>query len=40
VAVPAGTFAIFFPEDGHAPLAGAKGLGVKKLVVKVAVEGN
>lgn len=38
VAVPAGTFAIFFPEDGHAPLAGAAGLGVKKLVVKVAVE--
>ena len=40
VAVPQGSFAIFFPEDAHAPLAGAKGLGVKKLVVKVAVEEN
>jgi biofilm protein TabA len=35
VALPPGHFAIFFPEDAHAPLAG---LGfVKKAVVKIAV---
>jgi biofilm protein TabA len=35
LAVPAGRFAIFFPEDAHAPLAG-RGL-LKKAIVKVAV---
>jgi YhcH/YjgK/YiaL family protein len=34
--VPAGSFAIFFPVDAHAPLAG-KGL-IHKAVVKVAVK--
>jgi YhcH/YjgK/YiaL family protein len=33
--VPQGTFAIFFPEDAHAPLGG-RGL-LKKAIVKVAV---
>ena len=32
--VPAGHFAIFFPEDGHAPLAGDGPL--KKVVMKIA----
>lgn len=31
--IPAGCFAIFFPEDGHAPLAGTD--SVHKVVVKV-----
>jgi YhcH/YjgK/YiaL family protein len=31
--VPSGTFAIFFPEDAHAPLAGTG--RVKKAIVKV-----
>jgi len=35
LAVPPGTFAIFFPEDGHAPLAGSG--PVRKLIVKVAL---
>lgn len=35
VALPPGTFAIFFPEDAHAPLAGEGGL--RKVVVKIAV---
>lgn len=34
--LPAGTFAIFFPEDGHAPLAGSG--PAHKAVIKVAVE--
>lgn len=34
--LPPGTFAILFPEDAHAPLAG-EGL-VRKVVVKVAVD--
>ena len=34
VKVPAGFFVIFFPEDGHAPLAGEG--DVHKVVVKVA----
>jgi beta-galactosidase beta subunit len=36
--VPAGAFAVFFPEDGHIPMlqAGAPA-GVHKVVVKVAV---
>jgi YhcH/YjgK/YiaL family protein len=34
--VPAGRFAIFFPEDAHAPLGG---LGLlKKAVVKIALD--
>jgi len=32
-----GQFAIFFPEDAHAPLANA-GVAVHKLILKVAVE--
>jgi biofilm protein TabA len=35
--VPSGTFAIFFPEDAHAPLAGQGPL--RKAVVKSAVDG-
>ena len=35
LSVPAGRFAIFFPTDAHAPLAG-RGL-LKKAIVKVAV---
>jgi biofilm protein TabA len=35
VSVPAGSFAIFFPHDAHAPLAG-RGL-LKKAIVKIAV---
>lgn len=36
VAVPPGSFTIFFPHDAHAPLAG-HGL-LKKAVVKIAVD--
>ena len=35
LAVPAGQFAIFFPHDAHAPLAGTGPL--KKAIVKIAV---
>lgn len=35
VKIPAGSFAVFFPEDAHAPLAG-RGV-VHKVVVKVAI---
>ena len=35
LSVPPGRFAIFFPEDAHAPLAG-RGL-LKKAIVKIAV---
>jgi YhcH/YjgK/YiaL family protein len=35
VAVPAGTFALFFPEDAHLPLV-SRGV-IRKVVVKVAV---
>ncbi len=35
-AVPPGSFAIFYPEDAHAPLAGQGGLD--KIIVKVAVD--
>jgi YhcH/YjgK/YiaL family protein len=35
VSVPPGSFAIFFPHDAHAPLAG-QGL-LKKAIVKIAV---
>jgi len=34
-ALPAGTFAIYFPEDAHAPMVGQG--AVRKLVAKVAV---
>ena len=34
--VPPGTFAIFFPEDAHAPLAGTG--PVRKAIVKIRVE--
>ena len=34
--VPAGSFAIFFPEDAHAPLAGHGAL--VKAIVKIAVD--
>ena len=37
-AVPAGTFAIFNPEDAHAPLAAPVGAKLLKAVMKVAVE--
>lgn len=37
LSVPPGRFAIFFPEDAHAPLAG-QGL-LKKAIVKIAVTG-
>jgi biofilm protein TabA len=36
LAMPPGTFAIFFPDDAHAPLGGAGDL--VKAVMKVAVE--
>lgn len=36
LSLPAGAFAVFFPEDGHAPLAGWR--QVHKAIVKVAVE--
>jgi biofilm protein TabA len=35
LSVPPGSFAIFFPDDAHAPLAAAG--PVKKLIVKIAV---
>lgn len=36
LSLPAGSFAVFFPEDGHAPLAGWG--QVHKAILKVAVE--
>lgn len=33
--VPPNTFAIFFPEDGHAPMAGLN--NIKKIIIKVPV---
>jgi biofilm protein TabA len=36
LSLPAGHFAIFFPEDAHAPLAGRGTL--KKAIVKIAVD--
>ena len=36
LAVPPGSFAVFFPDDAHAPLAGRGPL--KKAIVKIAVE--
>jgi YhcH/YjgK/YiaL family protein len=35
LALPAGSFAIFFPEDAHAPLGGRG--PVKKAIVKISV---
>jgi YhcH/YjgK/YiaL family protein len=35
VDLPAGTFAVFFPEDAHAPLAGSG--TVEKIVMKVRI---
>jgi beta-galactosidase beta subunit len=35
LAVPEGTFVVFFPHDAHAPLAGRG--AVKKAIMKVAV---
>jgi len=35
LSVPEGTFAVFFPQDAHAPLAGRGAL--KKAIMKVAV---
>jgi len=36
IATPPGTFAIFFPEDAHAPMAAE--VALHKVIVKVAVE--
>ena len=36
LSVPAGTFAIFFPDDAHAPLGGDG--TVKKAIVKIAID--
>jgi len=36
--VPAGSFAIFFPEDSHAPLIGEG--TIRKVIFKVEVEGK
>jgi beta-galactosidase beta subunit len=33
IPVPPGSFAVFFPEDGHAPLAGDGPL--RKIVLKI-----
>ncbi len=38
VPVPSGAFAVFFPEDAHAPLGGSGYL--QKAVVKVLLENN
>ena len=38
LSLPAGAFAIFFPDDAHAPLAG-RGT-VKKAIVKIAIEAS
>ena len=38
VDVPTGTFAVFFPEDAHAPLAAVAGTELLKAVMKVAVQ--
>ncbi len=36
IAVPAGAFCIFFPEDAHAPLVSSG--TIRKLIFKIAVE--
>ena len=38
LSVPAGAFAIFFPDDAHAPLAGSGTM--KKAIVKIAIDGR
>jgi len=38
IPVPSGHFAVFFPEDAHAPMAGTDKM--VKVVVKVAVSGK
>jgi YhcH/YjgK/YiaL family protein len=38
VAVPPGSFAIFFPDDAHAPLGAATDCNLVKAVMKVAVD--
>jgi biofilm protein TabA len=38
LSLPAGTFAIFFPDDAHAPLGGHG--PVKKAIVKIAIEAS
>jgi len=38
VGVPAETFAIFFPEDAHAPMAAPAETDLLKAVLKVAVD--
>ena len=38
IAVSAGRFAIFFPQDAHAPQAGEGGKRVHKVVFKVAAD--
>jgi YhcH/YjgK/YiaL family protein len=38
IAVPPGSFAIFFPDDAHAPMAASIGCGLLKAVLKVAVD--
>ncbi|HYT67983.1 MAG TPA: YhcH/YjgK/YiaL family protein [Vicinamibacterales bacterium] len=35
LAVPAGSFVVFFPDDAHAPLAGRG--AIKKAILKIAV---
>lgn len=36
LSLPAGTFAVFFPDDAHAPLAG-RGT-IRKAIVKIAID--
>jgi len=38
IAVPAGSFAIFFPDDAHAPMGASPGCQLLKAVMKVAVD--
>lgn len=35
IAVPAGAYCVFFPEDAHAPLVSAA--PIRKVVMKIAV---
>jgi len=38
IAVPAGSFAIFFPDDAHAPMGAAADCQLLKAVMKIAVD--
>jgi YhcH/YjgK/YiaL family protein len=38
IAVPPGSFAIFFPDDAHAPMGAATDCNLLKAVIKVAVD--